>query len=314
MEAIRVTDKEWEIAGVHYVRTEAMCNGFGVSLEMEFGEDKAGDEYILVLDGIHPVSTCRLHQLDENTGKIERVATLKPYTYVGDDNETTGYDVEVLKEVFDRLDGYDLQIEVTDIPSVFSGVTSGTYQIGVNNFSYNEERAKSYLYSYPYDKIGYVFITKKGAPEVKTFADAAGKSFEGQSGVSVTTAIENWNEKNPDKKIDITYTDADTAITLQHIEDGTTDLAIIDVAMYNAYQKEYNYDVVANQISDEDAKAIADNSYAYYIFPKDQEELRDKVDEQLKELKKDGTLTELSQKYFGQDTAPEDDQFEKTPN
>lgn len=228
--------------------------------------------------------------------------------------ELLGLDVEVLKEVFDRLDGYDLQIEVTDIPSVFSGVTSGTYQIGVNNFSYNEERAKSYLYSYPYDKIGYVFVTKKGAPEVKTFADAAGKSFEGQSGVSVTTAIESWNEKNPDKKIDITYTDADTAITLQHIEDGTTDLAIIDVAMYNAYQKEYNYDVVANQISDEDAKAIADNSYAYYIFPKDQEELRDKVDEQLKELKKDGTLSKLSQKYFGQDTAPEDDQFEKTPN
>lgn len=229
-------------------------------------------------------------------------------------DKATGYDVEVLKEVFDRLDGYDLQIEVTDIPSVFSGVTSGTYQIGVNNFSYNEERAKSYLYSYPYDKIGYVFVTKKGAPEVKTFADAAGKSFEGQSGVSVTTAIESWNEKNPDKKIDITYTDADTAITLQHIEDGTTDLAIIDVAMYNAYQKEYNYDIVANQISDDDAKAIADNSYAYYIFPKDQEELRDKVDEELKELKKDGTLSKLSQKYFGQDTAPEDDQFEKTPN
>lgn len=152
------------------------------------------------------------------TVKAGTGANVKPYTYVGDDNETTGYDVEVLKEVFDRLDGYDLQIEVTDIPSVFSGVTSGTYQIGVNNFSYNEERAKSYLYSYPYDKIGYVFITKKGAPEVKTFADAAGKSFEGQSGVSVTTAIESWNEKNPDKKIDITYTDADTAITLQHAE------------------------------------------------------------------------------------------------
>lgn len=251
----------------------------------------------------------------DNVDPVLDIQFLSEAYYKADDDYTgTGYDVEVLKEVFDRLDGYDLQIEVTDIPSVFSGVTSGTYQIGVNNFSYNEERAKSYLYSYPYDKIGYVFITKKGAPEVKTFADAAGKSFEGQSGVSVTTAIESWNEKNPDKKIDITYTDADTAITLQHIEDGTTDLAIIDVAMYNAYQKEYNYDVVANQISDEDAKAIADNSYAYYIFPKDQEELRDKVDEQLKELKKDGTLSKLSQKYFGQDTAPEDDQFEKTPN
>ena len=104
------------------------------------------------------------------------------------------------------------------------------------------------------------------------------------------------------------------SVLQQQSRAGTTDLAIIDVAMYNAYQKEYNYDVVANQISDEDAKAIADNSYAYYIFPKDKEELRDKVDEQLKELKKDGTLSKLSQKYFGQDTAPEDDQFEKTPN
>ena len=41
--------------------------------------DKAGDEYILVMDGIHPVATCRLHQLDETTGKIERVATLEEY-------------------------------------------------------------------------------------------------------------------------------------------------------------------------------------------------------------------------------------------
>lgn len=188
------------------------------------------------------------------TVKAGTGANVKPYTYVGDDNETTGYDVEVLKEVFDRLDGYDLQIEVTDIPSVFSGVTSGTYQIGVNNFSYNEERAKSYLYSYPYDKIGYVFVTKKGAPEVKTFADAAGKSFEGQSGVSVTTAIESWNEKNPDKKIDITYTDADTAITLQHIEDGTTDLAMLLVS----HEMNFVKNVATRVIFLENGKIIED--------------------------------------------------------
>ena len=241
-------------------------------------------------------------------------ANAKPYVYVGDDGKPAGYDVDVLNAVFDKLPDYELEYEVTDFGSVLSGLNSGNYQIGVNNFSYNEDRGASYLYSYPYDKISYVFVTKKGGKEIKSFEDAAGLSFEGGTGISVSNAVEAWNEKNPDKKIDITYTDADTAITLQHIEDGTTDLAIIDVAMYNAYQKEYNYDIVANQISDDDAKAIADNSYAYYIFPKDQEELRDKVDEQLKELKKDGTLTELSQKYFGQDTAPEDDQFEKTPN
>ena len=241
-------------------------------------------------------------------------ANAKPYVYVGDDDKPAGYDVDVLNAVFDKLPDYELEYEVTDFGSVLSGLNSGNYQIGVNNFSYNEERGASYLYSYPYDKISYVFVTKKGGKEIKSFEDAAGLSFEGGTGISVSNAVEAWNEKNPDKKIDITYNDADTARTLQHIEDGTTDLAIIDVAMYNAYQKEYNYDIVANQISDDDAKAIADNSYAYYIFPKDQEELRDKVDAELKELKKDGTLTELSQKYFGQDTAPEDEQFESTPN
>ena len=248
------------------------------------------------------------------TVKAGTGANVKPYTYVGDDNETTGYDVEVLKEVFDRLDGYDLQIEVTDIPSVFSGVTSGTYQIGVNNFSYNEERAKSYLYSYPYDKIGYVFITKKGAPEVKTFADAAGKSFEGQSGVSVTTAIESWNEKNPDKAINITYSDADTSVFLQHVADGSQDFTIIDLAMYNSYMEEFNYDVQKNDIPEDEAKMIAENSYAYYIFPQDQKDLREQVDKALKELKEDGTLTEISKKWYGQDAAPEDDKFEETIN
>ena len=48
-------------------------------LEGEFSDDTPEDEYILVMDGIYPVSTCRLHYLDEHTGKIERVATLESY-------------------------------------------------------------------------------------------------------------------------------------------------------------------------------------------------------------------------------------------
>ena len=78
MKAIRVTE-EWQKAGVYYVRTQAMCIGFQISLEMEFDEDSPKDEYILVLDGDIPVSTCRLRYLDKETGKIERVATLLEY-------------------------------------------------------------------------------------------------------------------------------------------------------------------------------------------------------------------------------------------
>ena len=61
MEAVRVTkDKEWLKAGVYFVRTQAMCFGFDVPLEMEFEDDTAEQEYILVLDDGKPVSTCRV--------------------------------------------------------------------------------------------------------------------------------------------------------------------------------------------------------------------------------------------------------------
>lgn len=172
----------------------------------------------------------------------------------------------------------------------------------------------SYLYSYPYDKISYVFVTKKGGKEIKSFEDAAGLSFEGGTGISVSNAVEAWNEKNPDKAINITYSDADTSVFLQHVADGSQDFTIIDLAMYNSYMEEFNYDVQKNDIPEDEAKMIAENSYAYYIFPQDQKDLREQVDKALKELKEDGTLTEISKKWYGQDTAPEDDKFEETIN
>lgn len=232
----------------------------------------------------------------------------KPYVYVGEDNQPTGYDIEVLKAAFDLIPEYDLEIEVTDFPSVFAGLNAGNYQIGVNNFSYNEERAASYLYSLPYDKVSYVFVFGKDATPVKSFAEAAGLSFEGGAGVSVTNAVESWNEKNPDAQINITYTEADTTVQLQHIQDGQTSFGIIDGPMYTAYVDEYGFEIGKSDIPEEETKLIADNLYAYYILPKDQTELRDKIDEAIKELKANGTLKTLSEQFFGGvDQSPEDE-------
>lgn len=101
---------------------------------------------------------------------------------------------------------------------------------------------------------------------------------------------------------------------LEDVADGSQDFTIIDLAMYNSYMEQFNYDVQKNDIPEDEAKMIAENSYAYYIFPQDQKDLREQVDKALKELKEDGTLTEISKKWYGQDAAPEDDKFEETIN
>ncbi len=54
--------------------------------------------------------------------------TLAPYFYVNDDNELTGVDIDIVKEVFNRLPQYELKIEQAD---ALQGVLSGQYDIAV---------------------------------------------------------------------------------------------------------------------------------------------------------------------------------------
>ncbi len=255
----------------------------------------------------------------ENAPETASVKTIKaatmgspsPYIVVEEDGTVTGYDFKVLNEVFNRLPQYKLETVVTDIGSVFTGVQSGLYDIGVNNFSYNAERAETYLYSFPYDTVSYVFLTKDGS--VKSFEDAAGKSFHGTAGISVTNAIEAWNEKNPDKAIKVDYVESGTNIA-QEVYDGTVEFTIMDKAMAVEYEKNYSYGLVAVDVPAEEAKTIADNSWTYYLFAKENDALRQEINAVLKELRDDGTLTKYGKEVFGFDTAPDAAQYEKPIN
>ena len=255
----------------------------------------------------------------ESTAEPAEVKTIKaatmgspaPYIVVEEDGTVTGYDFKVLNEVFNRLPQYKLETVVTDIGSVFTGVQSGLYDIGVNNFSYNAERAETYLYSFPYDTVSYVFLTKDGS--VKSFEDAAGKSFHGTAGISVTNAIEAWNEKNPDKAIKVEYVESGTNIA-QEVYDGTVEFTIMDKAMAVEYEKNYSYGLTAVDVPEEEARTIADNSWTYYLFAKENDALRQEINAVLKELREDGTLTKYGNEVFGFDTAPDASQYEKTIN
>ena len=88
----------------------------------------------------------------ENSGDVTVINAVtggspKPYISVEEDGSYSGYDIEVLQAVFDRLPQYSLNLQTAEFDAIFSGLTAGNYQIAVNNFSYNEKRAESYYYS-----------------------------------------------------------------------------------------------------------------------------------------------------------------------
>ena len=70
-------------------------------------------------------------------------------------SDRVGYDIELIKAVFDRLPQYELQFELNDWDSILTGLDSGKYDISTECIFYSEERAEKYYFSDPisYDPV-----------------------------------------------------------------------------------------------------------------------------------------------------------------
>ncbi|MDT2612472.1 transporter substrate-binding domain-containing protein [Enterococcus dongliensis] len=247
---------------------------------------------------------------DESNKKQITIATSsapKPFTYVNDQNELEGYDIDVVKAIFKKIGKYDVDFEKTEFTSVLSGLDTDRYQVGANNFAMNEERKEKYIYSNPIFKNQYVIAVAENTNSIKSFEDLQGKSTEVSPGLNYATALENYNKENPDNKVAINYSEAELLNVLQNVETGKYDFQLIDKAMAQQFIKEHDLKLKLIDLSETDVKRIG-SPYSYLLISKtdDGEKLTKEINEALKEATDDGTLTEISEKYFNEDFAPKD--------
>ncbi|MBO5088701.1 MAG: transporter substrate-binding domain-containing protein [Lachnospiraceae bacterium] len=241
-----------------------------------------------------------------------------PYMTVDENNEIGGSDIEILKAIFERLPQYELEIVKSDDP--LTGLTSGLYDLAVNNYAWREERGELYYYSLPY-KTGYdVFIQRIDDEPLTGLQDIADRGYriEVGAGNNKALALEKWNEENPDHQINIIYTESNFQIKFQNIVDGKTDVAIDDGPILDTLIGQFGLenDLVGNTIDAETQEFISPHNSTYFLFPKDEggAALREDVNAVIKELKEDGTLAEILIKYFGTDTSPVAEDLETTLN
>lgn len=231
----------------------------------------------------------------------------KPFTYVDDKNELTGHNIELLKAIFDELPQYKLEIEKTDFPSIFAGLDSDRYQIGVNNFAKNKEREEKYLFTDPIFANQYVAVVATGNDklnDVTALSDLAGFSTVGEAAVNTTTSIENYNKENPDKQIIMNYTEEDLLLQLQGIESGKYDFLLLDKPMYNYYNKEYQFKLKELPISNEVSTSLLSEPYSYLLIAKGNDQLLKDVNEAFRKVIESGKSKEINEKYFGEDYTP----------
>lgn len=233
-------------------------------------------------------------------------ASPRPFTYYGDDDQVIGQNIELVEAVFEKLPQYELVWEVTDFPSIFAGLDSDKYQLGVNNFAKNPEREEKYYFTDPIFSNAYIVVANKDVelPDSLSVEDLGGLKFVGQAAVNVTTLIENYNDTDPEKPIEINYTEEDLNIQLNDIQSGKYDFTIIDKPMYfGYYQPEFGYDLHAIELA---GYGVGEGMDSYLIVSRTEEnkQLVEDINKALREVIEEGKSKEINLKYFGDDYSP----------
>ena len=220
--------------------------------------------------------------------KVGTEGTYAPFTFHNEEGELTGYDVEVIKEVAKRM-GVEVEFMETQWDSMFAGLNSNRFDLIANQVGINEERLANYDFSNPYTYSSSVIVTKADNNDINTFEELKGK----KSAQSLTSNYGAIAEENGAEIVGV----EGLAQSIELIKQGRAEVTVNDKLAVLDYMKTQN---------DKNVKIVAESddvSEMAFTFNKGNEELIEKVNKQLEAMKEDGTLTKISEEWFGEDVS-----------
>jgi len=259
----------------------------------------------LFITGLAMVAGCGSKSNDGQTVKsdgqvktyyVGTRGTFKPFTYMDDKDQLTGYDIEILKEVEKRNKGIKFEFKTMSIESAFVGLTSNQVDIIANQMSRNADRATKYTFTQEVNNYTSTKITVKGdRNDINTLDDLKGKTMILVPTSEVARLVKTFNE-TAEPKINLLYTDKGPAESFNLIATGRADAG----ADYEVAVREANKTLGLNIKS---VGSVISSVPTYFILRKDadSQKLADKIDATVKEMKADGTMKKISDQFLGAD-------------
>jgi cystine transport system substrate-binding protein len=215
--------------------------------------------------------------------------TYRPFSFHEDGSgDLVGYDVEIAEAVAEKL-GVDARFEETQWDAIFAGLEAGRFDVIANQVSITPEREADYLFSEPYTVSHGVVVTLESTTDIASFADLSGKT-------TAQSLTSNWYELATENGAQVEGVEG-WAQAVALVEQGRVDATVNDELTWLDYQTTEGGDGLKVAAETEDTSEQA------FAFGQGSETLVDAVDEALAELREDGTLAEISQKYFGDDVS-----------
>jgi cystine transport system permease protein len=229
---------------------------------------------------------------DSGVLRIGTEGTYSPFSYHDPGtNQLTGYDIEVITAVAGKL-GAKPEFVEAPFDALFASLTSRRFDVVANQVTKNPEREAAYALSSPYTVSDGVIITKADDSSITKLSDLKGKT-------TAQSATSNWSGVAKDAGAKVQAVEGFTqAVTL--VKQGRVDATV------NDNLAALQYFSTTGDTSVKIAAKTGDTSEQVFAMRPDDTALRDAVNDALGQLRDDGTLASISQKYFKQDVSQGD--------
>jgi L-cystine transport system substrate-binding protein len=236
---------------------------------------------------------------DVKTVNVALNAGSKPLSFEDENGKLTGYEVELLEAADDKIDEYDFNLESVEEDSVQVGLDAGKYDLIGGGLYKTPEREAKYLFPDEISGVSLINIyVREDDNSIASLDDLVGKKVAPSSpNGGIYNLLTAYNEEHANAKITINTAEGiSVADRFKSLASGEYDAIVLPNNLgFDEIKATLNLKV----------KAVAEPvkvNPTYFVLGKDQTDLKEKLDAALVELREDGKLSELSIKWFGEDT------------
>ncbi|MCX4025242.1 amino acid ABC transporter substrate-binding protein [Spartinivicinus marinus] len=220
--------------------------------------------------------------------KVGSSGSYYPFTFV-EKGELQGFEIDLWNEIGKRVN-QPIEFVTANFSGLFGMLEAGKIDTISNQITITEERNKKYQFSAPYVYDGAQVVVHENNTTIKSLTDLAGKKVAVNLGSNFEAIL-----RNHDKQQQIEIISFDTGVE-QNVVKGSSDAFVMDRVSVLALIKKSKLPLklVGNPIE------VIRNALP---FPRNErgDALRQQVDEALVAMQQDGTLANISNKWFGMD-------------
>lgn len=233
------------------------------------------------------------------TIEVTTPPTSKNLSWQETNGDILGYEPGVLKAIDEHLEQYEFNIQAVADSAQETGIKTGKYELNVGGFYRTPEREEQFLV--PEEATGRSLIKMyvREDSDIETLEDLEGKKVTPfTAGGGTVQVVYDWMEENPDYDLNIEESSGDIPYAQR--------LKEIDSGKYDAFVGPAN--LGQNEIIEELGLSVRETEPIYVgesvmlIYDSEEnQQVLDDVNQALVDLREDGTLSEISEEFYGED-------------